>query len=189
MTNVMIDLETAATCANAAILSIAAVEFNADGLTGKEFYTTVDLSGQEQYGRIINPDTLKWWLKQNQTVRDEAFSGTTTLVTAVREFNDFMNGLGTRVLLWGNGSDFDNPIIRSAIEACGFEISWHRGRCYRTLKGLGLSKPNVAFDKNKKHNALWDAQYQAKCAVHWLRELRDLTKKSVIPPDEILLVD
>lgn len=172
----MLDLETTATCPDAAILSIGAVEFDETGLTGKEFYRTVNLTGQERYGRVINPDTLKWWLEQNNEVRTEAFSGTISLPTALREFSDFIESLEGKVLLWGNGSDFDNPIMRSAIEAVGFQVPWFRGRCYRTLKGLPLSKPDVKFEKHKKHNALWDAKYQAQCASHWLKEISDLAK-------------
>jgi inhibitor of KinA sporulation pathway (predicted exonuclease) len=64
-------------------------------------------------------------------------------------------------LVWGNGADFDNPILAAAYRATGISQGWkpYNGRCYRTIKNLA---PQVRLVRTgTHHNALDDARAQA----------------------------
>ena len=73
-----------------------------------------------------------------------------------------LDGVQKSKFVWGNGADFDLPILGAAFKAIGMEIPWaaYNGRCYRTLKNL---YKEIAMDKfiGTKHNALQDAMNQA----------------------------
>jgi exodeoxyribonuclease VIII len=77
-------------------------------------------------------------------------------------------------LVWGNGADFDLPILSAAYVAAGFGgPPWkpYNGRCYRTLKNL---RPDVPRPERRgtAHNALDDAVFQAEHAIALLAALR-----------------
>ena len=61
--NVMVDLETMSSRADASICSIGAVKFE-----GKEildtFYCTVDLKSCKDAGLRVSMDTVEWWSRQ-----------------------------------------------------------------------------------------------------------------------------
>jgi hypothetical protein len=62
---------------------------------------------------------------------------------------------------WGNGSTFDNVILRNAFRACNYEPPWSywNDRCYRTLKS---QHPDVKMARTgTHHNAYDDAVSQA----------------------------
>lgn len=65
------------------------------------------------------------------------------------------------VRVWGNGSDFDNVILRNAYAAIGSTYPWryNDNMCYRTIKNLA---PDVKMARQGvHHNALDDARSQA----------------------------
>lgn len=64
--DVMVDLETAGTGPDAAILAIGAVAFDRDtGRLGPTFYTTINLASAVATGGQIEPATFTWWLQQD----------------------------------------------------------------------------------------------------------------------------
>ena len=67
--HIMIDLETMGTRADAPIVSIGAVAFDAKGID-REFYCTVSLHSAVRSGAVIDPSTVMWWLvRQNRAGR------------------------------------------------------------------------------------------------------------------------
>jgi hypothetical protein len=173
--DVMLDLETTGVYAGCGILSIGAVTF--DGNTS--FYDKISLDSCHSFGLVDLPDTLTWWDKQDAEAREEAFSGMTNLVEALGGFSDFLqvvrNMTGKEVFLWGNGADFDLPILAAAYRVVGMRQPWetHNGRCYRTLKNLFYEVKADPFD-GMKHNALADAKHQARHALKILRHLKEI---------------
>lgn len=166
-TNVMIDLETLGTKPGCIILSVAAIPFHSTCLQ-PVFYEKISQDSCISSGLVSDPDTIAWWNKQNPLVRNEAFSGTKHLIEVLDELALWMADLPTRPLIWGNGADFDAPILAAAFGKCGLKLPWSYGtsRCYRTLKNLF-----PAFDTVRaavSHNALEDAIAQAANATRML---------------------
>jgi hypothetical protein len=64
--------------------------------------------------------------------------------------------------IWGNGSTFDNVILRSAFAAAGLEypVRFWADQCYRTKKNEAPGVPMIR--EGQHHKALDDAISQAK---------------------------
>lgn len=164
----MTDLETLGTVPGCAILSIGAVRFDyKTGKLGDEFYIVVDRQSCADAGLHEDPGTLAWWAKQSEAARrvlryaSDEEEGATPLADALEQFNAWIKKVpGTRI--WGNGADFDNPILACAYKAVGMKQGWapFNGRCYRTVKNM---YPQTAMGKRigTYHNALDDAKNQA----------------------------
>lgn len=174
--HVMLDLETLGTAPGCKVLSIGAVVFSADGL-GAEHY--VELIREDQGNLTENPDTLKWWMGQPAEVRDRLFEPSPekiSLPASLAGFNTWLGSLGTPrdICMWGNGADFDQPILLAGYRQAGIKHAWgtYNNRCYRTLKALA---PELKMGGNRvgaKHNALDDAKSQALHAVQIFDKLK-----------------
>lgn len=172
MKNIMIDIETASTSKNAAILSIGAVEF--DDVLGivDEFYVNIALQSCVDKGLEIGGTTFEWWLKQDKEAMKILSKNKVPLKDALKSLKEWL-GKGN-FQIWGCGSDFDNVILENAFKAFNSQAPWgyHENRCFRTIKS---SFPQVEIDfKKLPHYALDDAKHQA---LHLLKiiELNDLT--------------
>lgn len=178
---VMVDLETMGTVPGCAILSIGAVEFNVEtGKLGKEFYQVVNLQSCLDAGLHVNEDTKAWWGKQSaeaQKVVKKAsgMRGNKTIAYSLMLFNDYLDEFKDPQV-YGNGADFDNPILAVAYLKAGIEQGWkpYQGRCYRTLKSEVA--PHIKLVRQGvHHNALADAKSQAEHAIkifQYLNEIR-----------------
>jgi hypothetical protein len=168
--SIMIDLETLGQSANAAIVSIGAVEIIDNTLTGREFYRVIDLNSCLRAGLAIEADTLRWWMRQSDAARavfsDDNSDG---IVVTLKEFAHW---LPSDALIWGNGSDFDNAILANAYRACALDVPWKfwNNRCYRTLKN---QYPDIKLTRTgTHHNALDDARTQAGHLIDILNHTR-----------------
>lgn len=185
MNHVMLDLETMGTVPGCAILSIGAVEFFPErGELGKEFYTGVSLYDCLENFLSKDANTEQWWEQQSAEARlvlDAAKQpDAPTLKEALSALNNYLCSLGPSrdIRLYGNGADFDNPILRVAYACASIKPYAHRygGRCYRTLKNLGeLLGEDFMFEPLTRigthHNALDDAKSQA---LHLMENLNRL---------------
>lgn len=175
MKNVMVDLETLGTRAGCTILSIGAVAFDEIKGLGKEFYAVVSKQSCADAGLYVDLDTLGWWNLQSeeaQSVLTQAQDVTIAqpLEVVLKGLNKYLIAEGRDVKVWGNGADFDNPILINAYNAVEVKQGWGNwsGRCYRTLKSL---YPNVPLDRSgTHHNALDDAKTQATHAIAIMRQ-------------------
>lgn len=178
MENIMLDLETLGTNSNSIVLSLGAVSFDTDGNLGDSLYMefTDDLAFQLQHGAVIDVDTIKWWMQQDDAARavfgapkegQEAFRVSTT--EGLRMFAEFVgrNG-GDECKIWGNGAAFDNVILANLYKRLNMAVPWKfwNDRCFRTLKTqFGLVRPPV--HEGVEHHALADALNQ----VRYLQEV------------------
>lgn len=172
---VMIDLETLGVTAGCSILSIGAATFDEHRGVGDPFYATISRKTCRNAGLVEDADTLIWWHKQSEEARKVLTADHTTLPLglALAQFHDYLSRFHTSdVLVYGNGADFDLPILGRAFLACGFDLPWkaYNGRCYRTLKN---QRPDVKLVRTPgtHHNALSDATAQAEHAIRILTEL------------------
>ena len=163
--DVMLDLETTGISAGCGILSVGACTFDLQ----QSFYESVSLQSCLDIGLINHASTMQWWEKQSPEAKEAAFSGVLSITEVCGKFSDWfrsLTGSQRSKFIWGNGADFDLPILGAAFKAVGMELPWaaYNGRCYRTLKNL---YKDVAMDKfvGVKHNALQDAKNQAAHAV------------------------
>lgn len=155
--HVMLDLETMGNSAQAPIIAIGAVEFDANGL-GHTFYEVVDLESSMRLGLHPDASTIMWWMQQSDEARAAFKRPGVQLVEAL---TNFANWLAPNVELWGNGAAFDNAILSSSYRAANLMQPWKfwNDRCYRTVKAM---YPQIKLERvGTYHNALDDAKSQA----------------------------
>lgn len=174
--DVMLDLETTGVEAGCCILSIGACTL--DGT--EKFYVKIAHESCLHAGLGDLPSTMAWWQKQSEEARKEAFSGQEPIVSALGMFADWFSWIqkekgGGDAYIWGNGADFDLPILGAAYKAVSMNKPWKpfNGRCFRTIKNL----PNYKHIKAEKfegvkHNALADALNQASHLLTILRVIK-----------------
>lgn len=148
--NIVIDLETAATTPNAAILSIAAVPFGfdldpkdetsvfrptlSDGtrVNAVPFYKVVNANSCVVMGMDFDADTVKWWAKQSEEAKQQLLvADAIHIADAMHQFilwaNDIRERYNAELRIWSQGLDFDLPILRNAVmKTCpGETLPWH----------------------------------------------------------------
>jgi hypothetical protein len=185
----MVDLETMGTVPGCAGLSIGAVQFFPTQMKlGAEFYTVVSLSDSLERFLHEDEDTKKWWAgrtpEARQVLHDANSDDAPTLPEAMHKLNDYLLGLGgmRSIRLYGNGADFDNPILRVMWDAADVlpfnsKAGFFGGRCYRTLKSLDeLFGETHAAPKMERqgtyHHALDDAKSQALHLMETIARIR-----------------
>ena len=157
-TRIMIDIETLGNQPGCVILSIGAVKF-AEGQILERFYRNICPQSCEEVGLTISAETVQWWFQQSDESRMAFAGGGQVLPMALADLSTWI-GQG-QVEIWGNGSDFDNAVLRVAYEKCGMPVPWNywENRCYRTVKSL---YPGIQIKRSgTHHNALDDATSQA----------------------------
>ncbi|MEG8380288.1 3'-5' exoribonuclease, partial [Klebsiella pneumoniae] len=114
--HVMVDLETMGKKYNAPIVAIGAVVFDpATGSIGESFYKVVCLESSVNWGAVIDPSTVIWWLKQSSEARSAIVNDDAIpLQDALLQFREFVSdnvaGGSKKAQVWGNGASFDNSI-------------------------------------------------------------------------------
>lgn len=175
LSNIMIDMESMGTIADAPILSIGAVRFDphsgALGDTG--FYRSITLESNFDYGRRPSENTIKWWMNQTESARAVFTEAKVGLDTALEEFIDWVYDHETSIpkrqriqkdqMMWSNGADFDLPMLAHAITYARHPVPWNfwNSRCVRTYKNLPGARDITVERVGTHHNALGDAITQA----------------------------
>ena len=171
--HVMVDLETMGKKHNAPIVAIGAVVFDpATGSIGESFYKVVCLESSVNWGAVIDPSTVIWWLKQSSEARSAIVNDDAIpLQDALLQFREFVSdnvaGGSKKAQVWGNGASFDNSILRSSYDCIAEDYPWEywNDRDVRTMVELGQAisfdpKTTIPFE-GSRHNALADAIHQA----------------------------
>lgn len=172
--HVMVDLETMGKKHNAPIVAIGAVVFDpATGSIGESFYKVVCLESSVNWGAVIDPSTVIWWLKQSSEARSAIVNDDAIpLLDALLQFREFVfdnvAGGSKKAQVWGNGASFDNSILRSSYDCIAEDYPWEywNDRDVRTMVELGHAinyEPQKAIPfEGERHNALADAIHQAR---------------------------
>ena len=160
--DVMLDLETLGTQPGCVILTLGAVKFNPykiDQEPGPGLYIRPDVDEQIARGREVQDDTLEWWTRQNEEVREEALGteGRVPVEQMYRELNRFLVGVDN---IWAQGPVFDIAILENLYKQYGWPTPW---QFWQISDSRTLFK--VHGDPRKKgdllHNALADCVSQA----------------------------
>lgn len=168
----MCDLETCDTKPSAVVISIGAVRFDKDGLY-ETFYRVLDIPSQVEAGRTKSDSTMAWWAQQSPEARAVLSAPMTPTVGVLVDFYDFC---GKDALFWGNGATFDNVIVADLYASFSLKRPWPfwGDRCYRTVKALHVAKHPTAYlppFQGVAHNALADAEHQARCLVTMAQQM------------------
>ena len=138
MSNVMIDIETAGTTANAAIASIGAVLFDPHSdWIGDAFHMHVSLeSCVNQWQMKIDPATFIWWLGQSEAARQSFANGQQRAASLSESLSAFSRFLPADVTPWCNGASFDFAILAELFDLLERKRTGHLERPGRvTPKG------------------------------------------------------
>lgn len=157
----MADFETLGVRPTSAVLSLGVVAFNAEGVLDDSFYVNIDPEDCINLGLTTDQSTIDWWDKQSAEAKAALEADKKPLLEAMTLFCAWVRRTKCDTL-WGNGSDFDNPIMRNifgAIDA-DFPFKPWAGRCYRTIKNIP-GAPKMPKRIGTHHNALDDAMSQA----------------------------
>lgn len=164
-----IDIETLGVNSDAPVLSVGWCWFNYDEpltLPYDKRDMQFDLNEQcRHYGRVIDPETVKWWMKQSDEARNALFAEKPYALRAlIPQLEGVLHAADT---VWAKGPDFDCVILKSLCDAYAKVerapvVKWPfwKHRCVRTFVGQFPTLAAMPFD-GARHNALDDAVYQA----------------------------
>ncbi len=181
VSDISIDLETLGTTPGAPIVAIGAVAFNrTTGQVYPVMYHTIDLDSSIAYSTGVEGGTLEWWMQQSPEAIEQTFkdnSNRWSLLESLTQLVDTCLYLGNPKP-WGNGATFDIGLLEATFRQTGIEPPWKHWdvRDVRTIVDLGRSI--LDFDPKQKmpftgtrHNALADAEHQAKYTVSIIQKL------------------
>jgi hypothetical protein len=164
--DLMIDLETLGTGTDAVVLSIGAVFFDIErNELGPTFIVQPEVESQIKKGRVMDPDTIKWWMSQGEAAKQVFKDQTLPTQHTLNLLSQFCR-LNTESLkelkVWGNGSSFDISILESMYKNFDLKQPWgYNGvmdlRTFRRFVGNMDRVVKLGTD----HNALDDAKSQA----------------------------
>lgn len=163
--DIMIDIESLDTSPNCVILTIGAVRFDPKGMgvvERLELRPTID-EQTEQFNRVINEDTLRWWSEQSPEALDEAM-GDRDRVSFAECMETLYKFCWNRRAVWSNGASFDIVAMESAWRNLGMRIPWpyYTVRDTRTLYEIaGVSLKDKKYGTSTTHKAVEDAEHQA----------------------------
>ena len=174
----MIDLESLGTRPDCAILTLGAAKFDpfTPDAFGDSLYLRIDVDEQLALGREVQADTLEWWGRQAEDVREEALGegNRVSLESMYKQLNRLTVGVEN---IWCQGPAFDIVILENIYRQLGWPTPWQfwQIRDSRTLFGVH-GDPR---EKNKAglHNALEDCVSQAQ-GVQQIYHALKLEKKT-----------
>lgn len=164
MQDIMLDLETMGNTSRAAIVQVAACQFDRlTGKVGKVFKENVALASSIEARLEVTASTIYWWLGQNYDARQSILANPRELLGDVLDrFSGFVRETGAK-FLWCH-SGFDYPILKAAFELTDkkFPFLYYNIRDLRTICDIaGVTKKDIPFS-GTMHDALDDCRHQAK---------------------------
>lgn len=169
----MLDLETLGSGFCPVILSIGAVAFDFETFEEKStFYQPINIEDSVRAGLHIEPGSVRWWAGRSAEAREAAFYGQHRLVEVLTAFQLwFPDGAP----VWGNGSGFDNRILREAYRVTRLSCPWdyHLDYDLRTLLFLSHQEHIEVERTGIAHHALDDAIHQVNVVKHAVSCIRN----------------
>ena len=176
--DIMLDIETLSTRPDAVVLTLGAVKFSpwaSEVDTDTGLYVRVDVDEQLALDRHVQQDTVEWWGKQAEEVREEALgdANRTSVTELLDQLNKFVVGVDN---IWCQGPVFDILILENLYRQVERPTPWQfwQIRDSRTLFGVH-GDPRGKGPKGA-HNALIDCYYQAE-AVQQVYKQQGIKKR------------
>lgn len=169
MKRLMLDIETLSTRKNAAVLSIGGVEFD-DTSVIDSFGWAMNM---RQITGHIDPGTVQWWLKQNESARAFSFSGD---FHPEHVAGQLYLRLAMADEIWANDPDFDLVILQDWMERLGktWPVSFRKYRSVRTIRMLAeryYIDLSTVWNGLTAHNPIDDAAAQARAVIEVFKAL------------------
>lgn len=159
--DIAVDIETLSLMPNAAIIQIAAREFDIDGWGNNSddsasFFKNVDATSCAMYGLHFDQRTVDFWSKQSYSLKSQfKFGYGKGIAQVLNEFAEWVNNLKKNresdcLRVWMQGTDFDGVILRNAFDVvsvdCDLPWEYNDLRDSRTyvLEHLRTFHPDVA---------------------------------------------
>ena len=180
--NIMVDLETASTKENAAILSWAMVPFFTDGTEftdTEDFYRVVSLTSCFFAGMDVDKDTQDWWMKQEPKAKSLFLHAEDENIHGVAmEAYTWLSNLAEKydLYMWARGLDFDIPKMEWCFSKfverpLPYKYS-HKMDVRTVLKFMQIDQSQFEM-QGVKHNALDDCKHDIRMiqeAYKWMQE-------------------
>lgn len=169
---VMLDIETLGIRPESVILTLGAVKFD-PYIPGKIYdglYLRVDVDEQIAQGRLVDPETVDWWGKQSEPIREEALGDQdrVSVTDLMKQLNKFLVAVDE---IWCQGPSFDIVILENIYRQYQTPHNWKyfQIRDSRTL----FQVHGDPRDRNSAglHNALEDCISQAQGVQKIYKEL------------------
>ena len=158
----MLDLETLGTQPGCVILTLGAVKFDPYTMNdpGPGLYVRPDADEQIARGREVQQDTLEWWMKQAEDVREEALGvdGRIPVEEMYRQLNRFLVGVNN---IWCQGPVFDIAILENLYMQYGWPTPWQFWQIADSRTLFKVHGDPRVKGKAGLHNALEDCVSQA----------------------------
>lgn len=186
--HLMIDIETMGTQINAAVLSIAAVQFypvsteeESEQVEKDRFYEKIDPVCYKNTRNCFSMDveTIKWWTKQKTEVMQEAWSGTNNIEKVINDLLLWINSKCSNkrdLRVWSHGKEFDLPILENVIRFVGQNVPWSmiNTRDTRTIYDIPILRVFPEFidgDEFPPHHPVGDCLSQIRALRHAFQEI------------------
>lgn len=192
LAHIVIDIETLGVGPRPVIIAVGAVALDEHYEVIGRFYRAI--RGDDQPGRTMDYDTVRWWaLKTSPAAQEAVFHADAyALRRAVVNFVDWVVPdpdlmSCADVQFWGKGPEFDNVIWRDAIACYDDSVflskvwTYRNNQSLRTVelmaKSLGITV--VAPDTGIAHHALHDAEWEAEYLRQAMRKILALAPKAL----------
>ena len=158
---VAVDIETLSRRASGVVVAVGLAAFTVQGGLLRTAQMPLDITQQIIDGRDSDPETLKWWGRQSETVRRQLEEAKSSLALHPAAFTGWFQSQIRDMnvcAVYGYGSDFDNAMLQDLCLQYSQPAPWHYrlNRCGRTilagrkLIGLGEGEQHVASE-----DAVW----------------------------------
>lgn len=179
MKDMMIDIETLGRESNCVITSVGACVFDVDTCkvdTDVTFHCYVQWGNQD--GRVIESQTLQWWMKQANFRNEMTNEPRYPLPFVLGYLTDYIKRTEVK-RVWAKGIAFDFGVLKNAYKMYSTRVPWHfrdeidARVVYYLGKMIGLLPRERS---STKHDALADAIYQAWYVVEVLNVVQKMSK-------------
>ena len=199
--HIVIDIETLGLGLRPVIIAIGAVALDEHYEVIGRFYRAI--RGDDQPGRTMDYDTVRWWaLKTSPAAREAVFHADAyALRRAVVNFVDWVMPdpdlmSCADVQFWGKGPEFDNVIWREAIatnypggnpEILRKVWTYRNNQSLRTVElmakslGITVEVPDTAI----AHHALCDAEWEAEYLRQAMHKILALAPKPLFAVEAV----
>jgi hypothetical protein len=168
MNDIMLDIETLGTSPGYIVTSFCAVNFQleTDFVNLDYFYQSISIKSSLKYGLKIDPETMKWWMRQDEETINKFLAldhSGDDLKRILEEFTVWLINFPNPTL-WGNGNRFDCGILEGAFKAVGYSAPWTT-KNERDMRTYIMHNEHVyepSSNRGTTHDPYEDCLYQIK---------------------------
>ena len=125
------------------------------------------VDSQLKSGRVIDFDTIRWWMDVDAKVREDVFSTTFGRSTTKDAFESLAYVCKDSDEIWAGPAMYDLPIITSLFEGRKPWIDFRKERCLSTFgKQIDPLRTLAPPENGSAHNGAADAKWQMEYLIN-----------------------